>query len=247
MKALYDEIGIGYKNLRQPDPRIATVIENALGDAVSIINVGAGAGSYEPRHAEVVAVEPSIAMIRQRPLTAAPVVQATAEHLPFADDSYDAALAILTVHHWPDRRKGIAELTRVAREKVVILTFDPAETCKFWLVQDYFPEIAEIDYDSLPDIDAIVNEFARATVSSIPIPSDCRDGFLGAYWQRPHVYLEKPVRDAISVFSKLADVETGLERLQNDIVSGVWLQKYGYLGGMKTLDVGYRLILAELN
>ncbi len=138
MTQLYDAIGVGYERYRRPDPRIAAAITDALGTADSVLNVGAGAGSYEPRDRAVVAVEPSRAMIRQRPAGSAPVVQASATHLPFADTAFAASLAVLTLHHWPDRSRGLAELSRVSRQRVVILTWDPA-FAGFWLVDDYFP------------------------------------------------------------------------------------------------------------
>ena len=141
---VYDEIGRSYTVTRRPDPRIARAIDTALGDARSVVNVGAGAGSYEPSHLRVTAVEPSPAMIRQRPSAAAPVVRAVAEHLPFADTSFDAALAVLTLHHWTDRAGGLAELARVARRRVVILTWDPSCRDLFWLTTEYFPAIGPI-------------------------------------------------------------------------------------------------------
>jgi SAM-dependent methyltransferase len=247
MEALYDHIGIDYKNLRKPDSRIAAIIEDALGNSSSVLNVGAGAGSYEPINHNVIALEPSIEMIRQRVAHAAPVVQGIAELLPFSDKAFSAALAILTVHHWKNQSGGIRELLRIARDRVVIMAFDPEQTRKFWLVQDYLPEIAAIDFDSLSSINTITQEFTRFEIRPVPVPCDCSDGFLGAYWQRPHAYLEPDVRNAISVFSKIEDIETGLSKLQHEIENGVWLQKYGYLGRQQELDLGYRLIIAELH
>ena len=157
MMELYDEIGVGYRNSRRPDPRIATAIFHALGEAETVVNVGAGAGSYEPSDRSVIAVEPSMTMIRQRPVGSAPAVQASATHLPFRSATFEAALAILTVHHWPDRARGLGELARVARDRIVILTWDPA-TSGFWLIDDYSPEIVEIDRPIFPSIE----EFSRA-------------------------------------------------------------------------------------
>ena len=148
MAALYDTIGVDYANLRKPDLRIAAQIEAALGPAQTVLNVGAGAGSYEPRDREVTAVEPSLEMIRQRPTAAAPVVQASAESLPFADGAFDAAMAILTIHHWSDIAQGLAELRRVTRGPVVLLTFDPAHRGN-WLA-DYFPELIDLDERVMP-------------------------------------------------------------------------------------------------
>jgi SAM-dependent methyltransferase len=217
--ALYDTIGRGYRRHRRQDPRIAARIFAALGAARSVVNVGAGAGSYEPRDRALVAVEPSQVMIRQRDRAAAPVVRASATALPFRDASFDASLAILTIHHWPDLARGLDELRRAARRRVVILTFDPA--VRFWL-NDYFPEIAEVDARSLPPVSALRRHLGRVAVHDVPIPHDCTDGFLGAYWRRPEAYLRADVRSAISTFGKLRDVESGLAALRADLASGEW-------------------------
>ena len=200
--ALYDRIGLRYATRRRPDPRIEARIDAALGRCNRVLNVGAGAGSYEPANRSVIAVEPSVEMIRQRPPGAAPVVQASASQLPFHDQSFDAALAVLTVHHWPHREQGLAEMRRVARELVVILTWDP-EHSGFWLVQQYFPEILEMDRTAFPSLREIESIIGPAVSTVVPVPADCLDGFLGAYWKRPAHYLDAQVRAAISVFSKL--------------------------------------------
>ena len=184
MTQLYDAIGIGYEHYRRPDPRIATAIIRDLGEAETLVNVGAGTGSYEPVDRFVVAVEPSLAMIRQRQAGGTPVVQASATHLPFHDGVFAAALAVLTVHHWPDPGRGLAELARVARYRLVIVTWDPA-TSGFWLVEDYFPAIIEIDRHILPPIEAFRQILGDVEVRPILVPYDCTDGFLGAYWRRP--------------------------------------------------------------
>jgi SAM-dependent methyltransferase len=243
MTQLYDEIGSDYRNYRRPDPRIATAITHALGDVDTVVNVGAGTGSYEPTDRTVVAVEPSLVMIRQRRAGSAPVVQASATHLPFRDAAFDAALAVLTVHHWPDRAQGLAELARVARRRVVIVTWDPAST-GFWLVEDYFPEIREIDQSILPPIDDFRRVLGDVEVHPLLIPHDCADGFLGAYWRRPYAYLDSGVRSAISTFSKIGDVDSGLTRLRNDLEDGTWLRRHGHLLGRHEMDLGYRLIVA---
>jgi len=244
MTQLYDEIGVGYERYRRPDPRIAAAITDALGTADSVLNVGAGAGSYEPRDRTVVAVEPSRAMIRQRPAGSAPVVQASATHLPFADTAFAASLAVLTVHHWPDRARGLTELSRVSRQRVVILTWDPAFS-GFWLVDDYFPEIGVIDRPIFPAIDELGR--ALGTVECRPqlIPHDCTDGFLGAYWRRPDAYLDPGVRGAISTFSKIADVESGLTRLRRDLENGTWQRRHGHLLSERETDLGYRLVIGR--
>jgi SAM-dependent methyltransferase len=244
MAQLYDAIGIGYEHYRRPDRRIATAILNALGDAATVVNVGAGAGSYEPVDRSVVAVEPSFAMIRQRPAGSAPVVQASATHLPFRDAIFAAALAVLTVHHWPDRVRGLTELARVAQHRLVIVTWDPA-TSGFWLVEDYFPAILEIDWQILPPMEELRQTLGTIEVRPFPIPYDCTDGFLGAYWRRPHAYLDPGVRSAISTFAKIGDVESGLTRLRSDLADGTWERRYGHLLRRSELDLGYRLVITD--
>jgi SAM-dependent methyltransferase len=244
MTQLYDKIGAGYGRLRQPDPRIASAIAGALGPSESVVNVGAGAGSYEPSDRRVVAVEPSSTMIRQRPPRTAPVVQASAVQLPFGDATFAAALAILTVHHWPDRARGLAELARVARERVVLLTFD-VDASRFWLVDDYFPEIAGNDRRMMPSIEEIEQALGPIEVRPLLIPHDCTDGFLGAYWRRPEAYLDAGVRRAISAFALLRDVEPGLARLRDDLRSGAWHDRHANLLGRHEIDLGYRLITSS--
>jgi SAM-dependent methyltransferase len=244
MAQLYDAIGLGYDHYRRPDPRIATAVIDALGDVATVVNVGAGAGSYEPADRPVVAVEPSSAMIRQRPVGSAPAVQASAMHLPFRDAAFAAALAILTVHHWADRVRGLAELARVAQHRVVIVTWDPATT-GFWLVEDYFPAIAEIDRQILPPMGEFRQVLGMIEIRPLPVPYDCTDGFLGAYWRRPHAYLDPGVRGAISTFAKIGDVDSGLTRLRGDLADGTWERRYGHLLGKSELDLGYRLVIAH--
>lgn len=239
---IYDSIGHGYGARRRPDPRIAEPIERALHGCESVVNVGAGAGSYEPRDRKVVAVEPSMVMIRQRPPEAAPAVRATATALPLADGSVDAALAVLTIHHWPDVPRGLAELRRVARETVAVLTFDTS-VGGFWLT-DYFPEILEIDRLSMPALESVAEQLDATRIVDVPIPHDCSDGLLGAYWRRPDAYLDPDIRGAMSVFSQVADVEPGLRRLRADLASGAWHRQHGGLMRRSELDLGYRLVVA---
>jgi SAM-dependent methyltransferase len=245
MDELYDSIGHGYRRRRQPDPHIAQAITTALAGAESVINVGAGTGSYEPADRFVVAVEPSLTMIRQRTAEAGPAVRAYASDLPFADASCDAAMALLTMHHWPDWRRGVRELVRVARQRVVIFTWDPA-CAGFWLVYDYFPEIIEMDRPIFPSFAELDDALGGATMSSVPVPHDCTDGFLGAYWRRPSAYLDADVRAAISGFSKLTDVDPVLRRLQRDVSSGEWQRRNAALLERDSLDLGYRLVIAEI-
>jgi SAM-dependent methyltransferase len=211
---VYDTIGRGYAQQRRPDPRIAAQVTAALGGACSVLNVGAGAGSYEAQDRRVVAVEPSAVMLAQRTPSAAPAVQARAEALPFPDRAFDAVMAVLTLHHWADRARGLAECARVARERVVLLTWDPAAD-GFWLVQDYFPEFMEADRRQFPGIPVYVEAFgqsARVQVAPVPVPRDCVDGFLGAYWARPEAYLDPAVRAGISSTEAVRSVTGNVRR-----------------------------------
>jgi len=242
---LYDEIGKDYRTQRMPDPRVAAAIDRALGEARSVANVGAGTGSYEPPGRTIVAVEPAMTMIRQRPHNAALAVRAVAEQLPLRDKCVDAAMAVLTLHHWQDVAKGLCELRRIARDRVVILTYDPLDA-GFWLTTEYFPAIAAKDRLQFPAVNAIAGILGRTTVQSLPVPKDCVDGFLGAYWSRPHAYLEPSVRSGMSAFANLDGLEEGLHRLRNDLDSGIWHQKFGALTGNEELDIGYRLVVSAL-
>jgi SAM-dependent methyltransferase len=246
MPQLYDTIGVGYGRYRRPDPRLAAAIMCALGEFAPVVNVGAGTGSYEPADRPVVAVEPSMAMIRQRQARIIPVVQASAMHLPFRDAAFAAALAVLTIHHWPDRERGLAELARVARHRLVIVTYDPAAT-GFWLVEDYFPTIGEIDRQLLPSLEEFRRAVGPVDIRPLPIPHDCTDGFLGAYWRRPSAYLDPGVRRAISTFAKIPHIDAGLTRLRADLADGTWARRYGHLLHQAALDVGYRLVIAYLD
>jgi SAM-dependent methyltransferase len=239
----YDLIGRGYRRQRQPDSRIASAIDRALGGARTVLNVGAGTGSYEPVDRWVVAAEPSREMVRQRPAAAAPVVRAVAESLPFADAAFDAAMAILTVHHWSNPDAGLAELCRVSRRQVV-LTWDQAEFARFWLVAEYLPEIAEHER-TLPSL-AWVRDRLDAAVYPVPVPADCVDGFLGAYWRRPSAYLDARVRAAMSAIALLDQhvVRQALTRLRSDLVSGRWQRRHADLLDADSVDLGYRLLVA---
>jgi SAM-dependent methyltransferase len=244
MLQLYDEIGRNYAQYRKADPRIAAAIIAALGDARSVLNLGAGAGSYEPRDRRVIAVEPSARMIAQRPEGSAAVLRASAMALPFRDDAFDAAMAILTLHHWPDRDVGLAEMKRVARRRCVILTWESPET-DFWLTADYLPHFLEADRRLLPSWFRTGRE--PVEVSPVLVPGDCTDGFLCAYWRRPEAYLDPNIRGAISTFKRVGDFEQGLARLRDDLASGTWHRRYGHLLGETELDLGYRLIVIELS
>ena len=194
---LYDSIGVGYERFRRPDVRIARMLHEPLGDAAHVVNVGAGTGSYEPRDRQVVAVEPSSEMVRQRPPGSAPTVRAVASELPFPDTTFDAAMALLTVHHWADPAAGLRELRRVTRGPVVVFTFDHAVHGAQWLVAEYLPAMLDLDRDC-PSPQQIAAALGGGRVDIVPIAADCVDGFCHAWWQRPHAYLDPAVRAAIS-------------------------------------------------
>lgn len=243
MPAVYDTIGQHYHHTRQPDPRLAHAIRAALGEARSVLNVGAGTGSYEPADLRVVAVEPSLTMIRQRPPGAAPVLQGVAEHLPCGDATFDATLAILTIHHWRDQVAGLAEMRRVARQRVVILTWDPAPVA-FWLTDVYFPAMLAFDRPRFPSLDTLARGLGDIRVQPLLIPHDCQDGFTGAFWQRPEAYLDVQVRRAMSGFAQLPPdvVQAGVARLEADLASGQWEAQWSWLRHHTSYDLGYRLI-----
>jgi SAM-dependent methyltransferase len=192
----------------------------------------------------VVAIEPSAEMVRQRSATAPSVIRASADRLPIRDLAFDASLAILTIHHWPDWRRGLAEMLRVGRDRVVLLTWD-ADHHGFWLLDDYFPDLLAIDRQIMPSLAAIESELGPLEVQTVPIPADCTDGFLGAYWRRPEKYLDNARRGAISTFSRLPDPEPGLTRLRQDLDSGSWAARYGWLRELPEINLGYRLVIAR--
>lgn len=241
--AKYDTIGVDYANLRKPDPRIAAQIHAALGDAKTVVNVGAGAGAYEPTDRAVTAVEPSQTMIDQRPADYGHAIQGVAEDLPFADNSFDAAMASLTIHHWSDQSRGLREMRRVARGPVVVFTFDPAPQ-DFWLF-NYFPDLATLDAGMMPPMKFYEDILGPVTVEIVPIPADCSDGFVGAYWKRPSAYLDEKIRAGMSPFHTIKGVDAGLERLESDLRSGLWAAKNAMLLKQDVLDVGYRLVVAH--
>lgn len=241
MIARYDTIGIDYSQLRKPDPRIARAIKQALGPAQSVLNVGAGAGSYEPPDRQVVAVEPSLEMIKQRPQSAAKAIQASAESLPFEDKSFDAAMAILTVHHWSDKAAGLREMRRVTKGPLVLLTFDPA--ARPWLT-DYLPQLARLDEAQMPSMADYAKWLGSIRIQPVLVPHDCSDGFLYAYWRRPAAYLDPRIRSGSSSFWALNDAETGLARLTQDLDTGEWEGRYADLPALDVYDAGYRLVIA---
>jgi SAM-dependent methyltransferase len=248
---LYDTIGRTYAGSRHADPRIAAAILTALGDAHTVLNVGAGAGNYEPADREVVALEPSGVMIAQRPPGAARVVQGRAEDLPFADGSFDAVMAVLTDHHWVDRRRGLAELRRVARDRVVLFNANPAEADRFWLTTEYLPEFLELIRlrHREPGVwHAELSEvLGGVELTALPVPHDCTDGFYGTYWRRPEAYLDPDVRRGTSVFSQVSSgaVARAIESLRADLETGRWHERHRELLTTDELHLGYYVITAE--
>ena len=244
---VYDTIGRGYVAHRRPDPRWAAVVADAVaaraGDVV--VNVGAGTGSYEPGHCPVVAIEPSTVMIGQRPAAAAPVVRANAAALPLPSGCAEVALAVLTVHHWDDWAAGLAELRRVARRQVV-LTVDFELHSRFWLLEDYLPEVGEFVRRGRPGSDAIAEALGAERIVELLVPRDMRDGVLGAYWCRPEAYLEPSVRANASGLA-LADpavLARGIAALRTDLERGAWHARHAALLSAESADLGYRLVVA---
>ncbi|HEY7457010.1 MAG TPA: methyltransferase domain-containing protein [Solirubrobacterales bacterium] len=248
--AAYDELGRGYSVARRTDPRIAAHIEAALGEARTVLNVGAGTGSYESGRRELTAVEPSGVMIAQRPEGAAPVIQAGAEALPFEDDSFDAAMAIISDHHWRDREAGLAEMRRVARGRVLLLNADPAAAGRFWLTRDYLDNLDGLITSRYREEgfwrDELQSSLGEVELRPVPIPHDCIDGFYQAFWRRPGAYLDPRVRDGTSVFRMLSEarVDSAIRQLSRDLSDGTWKARYGDLLRQPELDVGLRLVVA---
>jgi SAM-dependent methyltransferase len=246
--ARYDTIGTGYGAVRVADPRIAALIDEALGDATSVVNVGAGAGSYEPRDRRVVGVEPSAEMIRQRRPDAAPCVVGRAESLPFLDGSVDACTGFWTVHHWSDVDGGLREMRRVARGPVVLMGYLPGQIAPSdrWLSGVYFPTIGQVDETLFPTLERYEAALGPCRVVPVLLPADCRDGFLDAYWARPEAYLEPSVRAGISGFRLMPEPQlaSGLQRLRDDLRDGTWDRRFGPLRRQATYDAGVRLVVA---
>jgi len=243
---LYDTLGATYSTTRRTEPRIAARVWAALGDARTVLNVGAGTGSYEPQDRAVTAVEPSAVMRAQRPAGAAPCLAATAASLPFEDQSFDAAMALHTVHHWPDPIAGLREMRRVAR-RVVVLTYDPSDTAsrrRFWLTRDYLPEVAAFSAGrpSLAEQAGAIG----ARLEPVPIPWDCVDGFFEAYWRRPQAYLDEQVRHGISVWAKVGPEaeQRAVRQLRADLVSGRWAERNRDLIKLEAAELGLRLLVA---
>jgi SAM-dependent methyltransferase len=243
----YEQIGVGYARSRRPDPDLARRINQALGTARTVVNVGAGAGSYEPRDRYVIAVEPSEVMAAQRPSELGPAIRAGAAELPFHDASVDAAMAILTVHHWDaDQERGVRELRRVARDAVVIVTFDAKICGRMWLMADYLPEVAALDRRIFPS-PAQLGEWLGGTtrVDVVPIPRDTGDWHLASFWAHPERVLDADARNATSGFARMTPevIDRVVTAVERDLTSGAWDERYGHLRRLDTFDAGMRLIV----
>ncbi len=244
----YAAIAPGYLSTRQEDPHIRRQIHDALGDAESVVNVGAGAGAYEPIDRTVIPVEPSKLMIAQRPPNLARAIKGHAESLPLPSSSVDAAMACMTLHHWSDWRVGLQELRRVARKRIVIFTYDPSYAKRFWLLRDYLPELGRLDAARFPTLaEQCAAAGQEVDIQPVPIPHDCKDGFMAAYWRRPHAYLDERIRANMSSFHLpgARRLLGGLRHLAEDLNSGRWQQRNGEILGREALDLGYRLLVVE--
>ncbi len=245
-RRLYESISSTYRLTRRQDKRVASVIHDALGDAERIVNIGAGTGNYEPPDRTVMAVEPSAAMIADRPSGSNPVVQATAEDLPFPAGSFDAAMATLTLHHWRDRWRGLAEMKRVAARQVIFM-FDPDEVYRFWAIE-YWPAAVSLPSEqNLPRPADLADVLDVIDITTVAVPFDCTDGFGAAFWGRPEAYLRDEVQQGMSWLAQLSeeDLAEGTARLEADLQSGEWDRRHGELRNLDRLDVGYRLVVAE--
>lgn len=243
----YDAIGHGYSRTRREDPTIRDRIHAALGGARTVVNVGAGTGSYEPRDRYVVAIEPSDVMAAQRPDGLAPALRASASDLPLRDGSVGAAMAVLSLHHWDDRQKGLRELRRVARGPVVLLTYDAEVSGRMWLMADYAPEIAALDRRVFPDPKQLGQWLGGPfTIEVVPVPRACADWMLGSFWAHPERVLDPAARAATSGFARLSPhvVERVVSEVSRDLKTGAWDDRYGRLRDLDSFDAGLRLLIA---
>ena len=245
----YDSIGHGYARMRREDPGIAAAIDDALGSARSVLNVGAGTGSYEPRGRHVVAIEPSDVMTAQRPAIRVPAIKASAGSIPLRDGSVDAAMAILSVHHWDEEReRGVREMRRVARGQVILLTYDASVSARMWLAGEYFPEVAERDkciFPTMCQLKAWLGGDVR--IDAIPLSRDTPDWMLGSFWAHPERVLDAQARAATSGFSCMDDsvVDRVVGAVARDLENGSWDSRYGHLRDLAAFDVGLRLVVGR--
>jgi SAM-dependent methyltransferase len=244
---VYDRIGGGYTGGRRTDPRIAAALAAAVGDADGVLNVGAGAGSYEPGDRRVVAVDPSPVMLAQRPTGSAPCVQAAAEALPFGDGTFGAAMAVLTIHHWKNQPRGLAEMRRVARGSLIFFGGHNRNLNTSWWLHDYFPATHRLVSARTYPAERIAAVLGPVETVPVPIPADCADGFEAAYWRRPEAILDPAIWRATSALSLIPASEraAGMARLSADLASGRWHQRYGHLLALDELDLGYCVIIAR--
>jgi len=249
--ARYDTIGHGYSQTRREDPRFRVLIHAALADARTVVNVGAGTGAYEPSDRHVIAIEPSDVMAAQRPRDLAPAIRASAGSLPLRDRSVDAAMAVLSVHHWDEEREqGVRELRRVARGAVVILTYDATVSGAMWLMADYLPEVAALDLRIFPPLEQLAEWLGGdVRIDELPIPCDTPDWMLGSFWAHPERVLDAHARAATSGFARLPTdvVDRVVAEVSRDLASGLWDSRYGHLRNLDALDVGLRLVVATSN
>jgi Methyltransferase domain len=245
MTEIYDEIGHGYAGVRRPDTRIAARVAAALGLSRTVVNIGAGTGSYEPVDRWLLPVEPSAVMRAQRPPHLAPAIDGVAERLPLDDGAVDAAMAIITLQHWPHPVLGLREMRRVARGPVIVLTFDVAVARDWWLLSEYLPEVQADDAARFLAVGEIADTLGGAAVETVPIPDDCTDGFFHAYFTRPEAYLDRNVRRAQSAWSRLRPgvEQRAVSALRNDPASGAWDKRHGALRDLAEYDAGLRLII----
>jgi SAM-dependent methyltransferase len=245
----YDAIGTGYAETRREDPRIAALIHAALGDARTVVNVGAGAGSYEPRDRQVIPIEPSEVMIAQRDPSLPAAIRGAAYPLPLEDRSVDAAMAVLTIHHWDaDQERGVREMRRVARGPVVILTFDVEVGARMWLIADYFPEVAELDRLTVPPPERIAEWLGgEVAIREVPCFRNTPDWSLGSFWAHPERVLDARARNATSGFARMPQpvVDRIVEAVERDLRDGTWDARHGDLRELDKYDVGYRLVVSN--
>ncbi|ADB49270.1 class I SAM-dependent methyltransferase [Conexibacter woesei] len=245
----YDAIGGGYARLRREDPRIAARLLAALGPARSVVNVGAGAGSYEPRDRHVIAIEPSAVMAAQRPPELVPAIAASAGALPLFDGSADAAMAVLAIHHWDaEQEAGVRELRRVARGPVALLTVDAAVAGEMWLVRDYLTEVAELDRRIMPPIDRLAGWLGGdVRVETVEVARDTPDWTLMAFWAHPERVLDAAARAATSGFARMDEhvVARVVADVERDLADGTWDERNGALRALDSYDAGLRLVVAE--
>jgi SAM-dependent methyltransferase len=247
----YDRIGLGYARYRREDPHIFQRIRDSLGDARSTVNVGAGTGSYEPAECDVVAIEPSEVMVGQRLATSAPAVRGVASALPMRDKSVDAAMAVVSLHHWDDaQEQGVRELCRVARSRVVIVTYDARVSGQIWLMAEYLPEVAALDMTIFPAPEVIAGWMGpTARIETMLLHRDTPDWMLGSYWAHPERVLDADARAATSGFAQMPVdvVERVVAAVSRDLADGTWDARHGDLRQLEEYDVGLRLIVAELD